>query len=153
MIRHVLAPRAIPACSLGMPQPPAQAALMAAISLALRPASSGSRTSACAIAMTAIAMSADVDFHAATGAEKAADRLLHRRSMRNRRASTNEGEACYAIACDRARYGGGDDIRGKLARFGRMSSPVSPVVYSYRFSDADISYPGLACLPNQQFKI
>jgi hypothetical protein len=45
-------------------------------------------------------------------------------------------------------YGGGDDIRSKLACFGRMSCPVSPVVLSYRFSDADISYPRSAWSPN-----
>jgi hypothetical protein len=98
--------------------------------------------------LTTITMGADVGLHAATGAEKTADRFLHRRS--------NEG-------ADEHRQTSG--TRATLLRatvlvtvvgttfginwsFGRMSPPVSPVVLSYRFSDADISYPRWACLPN-----
>ncbi len=86
MMRHAFAPQAIAARSFGMHQAPATAALVTARSLALRSGASRLRTFDSAIPLTAIARRADVGGYAATGAEKTADGLGHRRSTNNRRA-------------------------------------------------------------------
>lgn len=86
MLSHALASLAIPARPLSVHQAPTLTVLVTPIGLALRPPPSRARTSSGAITLTAVAGSTEIHRYATASAEKTADCLFGRRTVRYQRA-------------------------------------------------------------------
>ena len=89
MLSHAPASLTIPTRSFGVFEAPTFAAFITPIRLALRSTPSHPRASIGAVALTTIASSTEIGHYAAASAKKTADRLLHRRTTLDRRATSH----------------------------------------------------------------